>query len=224
MASGEANNLPMLRRMITTGLPIFLSTGMSPLNEIDTAVGRVQASGSPLAVFQCTTAYPCPPDKIGLNLIEFLRERYGCTVGLSDHSGTIYAGLAAATMGVDVIEVHITLSREMFGPDVPASVTTAELRQLVKGIRFIEEMKANPIDKDEMAVEMAPLRDLFTKSIVARTDLPAGIIVGEENLALKKPGTGIAADHLPDLLGRRLLRDVKKDDLLKEEDLEAVSR
>ena len=96
------------------------------------AVERVTACGIPLTVLQCTSAYPCPPEKIGLNLLPFFRERYGCSVGLSDHSGTIFPGLAATTLGIDVLEIHVTLSREMFGPDVPASISTSELRQLVE--------------------------------------------------------------------------------------------
>ena len=169
---------------------------------------------------QCTSAYPCPPEKIGLNLIPFFRERYGCGVGLSDHSGTIYSGLAAAAVGIDVLEVHVTLSREMFGPDVPASVTTAELRQLVEGIRFIEKMNANPVDKDLAAAETAPLRNLFTKSVVTRADLPAGAVLREEYLTLKKPGTGIPAARLKEVIGRRLKRQVSADTMLSEDDLE----
>ena len=115
-------------------------------------------------MLQCTSAYPCPPENIGLNLLPFFRDRYGCSVGLSDHSGTIYAGLAAVTLGATMLEVHVTFSREMFGPDVPASITLEELRQLVDGIRFIEAMTAHPVDKDAMAETMVPLRHLFTKS------------------------------------------------------------
>src|SRR5438309_788566 len=83
---------------------------------------------------------------------------------LSVHSGMIYPGLAAATVGIDALEVHVTLSREMFGPDVKSSVTTTELRQLVDGIRFIERMKLSPVSKDEMAAELAPVRSMFSKS------------------------------------------------------------
>jgi N,N'-diacetyllegionaminate synthase len=219
VASGEVSNTPMFERMAATGLPILLSTGMSTIAEIDAAAKRVKAHRSPLTVLQCTSAYPCPPEKVGLNLLQFFRKRYDCAVGLSDHSGTIYSGLAAATLGIEVLEVHVTLSREMFGPDVAASVTTQELRQLVEGIRFIEKMRANPVSKDEMAVEMAPLRDLFTKSIVARMDLPAGTVLEEKHLAVKKPGTGIPAAQLPDLLGRTLRRSVKADHPLQESDL-----
>ena len=220
VASGEVNNRPMFERMIGTGLPILLSTGMSPLSEIDLAVQRVKSRGVSLAVLQCTSAYPCPPEKVGLNMIPILRQRYQCGVGLSDHSGTIFAGLAAATLGIEVLEVHVAFSREMFGPDVPASVTTGELRQLVEGVRFIERMKSNPVDKDEMARDAALLRNLFMKSVVAQEDLPAGTVLREKHLATKKPGTGIPVERLPELLGRRLRRNLKADEFLKEEDLE----
>ncbi len=219
VASGEASNAPMFERMAATGLPILLSTGMSPLAEIDAAVEFVKEHGLPLVVLQCTSVYPCPPEKIGLNLVPFFRERYGCGVGLSDHSGVIYSGLAAATLGIEALEVHVTLSRQMFGPDVPVSITTAELRQLVDGIRFIERMNAHPLDKDAMAEELTPMRSLFTKSIVARIDLPAGTLLQDAHLTLKKPGTGIPAARLPELIGRTLRRAVKADQLLQERDL-----
>ena len=218
--SGEVGTLPMFERMAETGLPFLLSTGMSPLAEIDVAVEWIKAKDLPLAVLQCTSAYPCPPEEVGLNVIPFFRERYGCPVGLSDHSGTIYPGLAAVTLGIEVLEVHVTLSREMFGPDVPASVTTAELRQLVEGIRFIERMRANPVHKDAVAREMAPLRDLFTKSVVARVDLKAGTVLREEHLTTKKPGIGIPAARLADVIGRRLNRAVHADEMLSFDDFD----
>jgi len=219
IASGELGNPAFLERIADTGKPVLLSTGMSPLAEIDAAVERLRARALRLAVLQCTSAYPCPPEKIGLNMIPFFRRRFGCAVGLSDHSGTIYPGLAAATLGIEVLEVHVTLSREMFGPDVAASVTTAELAQLVAGVRFIERMRAHPIDKEAMAREMAPLRRSFTKSLVARVDLPAGTVLAQEHLAAKKPGTGIPADRFAELLGRRLKTAVARDQLLRFEDL-----
>lgn len=219
IASGEVSNTLMFERMVATGLPIILSTGMSSLQEIDSAVERVKAKGLPLTVLQCTSAYPCPPEKIGLNVIPFFRDRYGCNVGLSDHSGTIYPGLAAATLGIDVLETHVTLSREMFGPDVAASVTTTELLQLVQGFRYIEKINSNPVSKDAMAVETTPLRELFTKSIVARIDLPAGTVLQQEHLSLKKPGTGIPAANLKDLVNRTLKRPVAADALLSWDDL-----
>jgi N-acetylneuraminate synthase len=220
VASGEIGNVRMLEAMALTEKPVLLSTGMSPLGEIDSAVERVQAHDVPLAVLQCSSSYPCPPEKIGLNMIAEFRDRYGCAVGLSDHSGTIYAGLAAAALGIDVLEVHVTLSREMFGPDVPASVTTAELRELVEGIRFIEQAMAHPVDKDAMASELAPMRNLFMKSIVARVDLPAGTVLQEEHLAVKKPASGIPADRFADVLNRKLKRNIPANALLREDDFE----
>jgi len=220
VASGEVSNSPALQRMIDTGLPVILSSGMSPLAELDDAVHQVKSSGLPLAVLQCTSSYPCPPEHVGLNMIDVFKERYGCAVGLSDHSGLIYPGLAAATLGAEVLEVHVALSREMFGPDIPVSITAAELRQLVEGVRFIEQMKANPVGKDEMAERLAPLRDLFTKSIVARVPVRAGTILGDEHLAIKKPGIGIPASSLPEILGHRLLRDVAADEMLGRNDIE----
>ena len=220
VASGEVNNLPLFERMLQTGIPVLLSSGMSPLDELDRAVEAVRARGVPFAVLQCTSAYPCPPERLGLNLIPLLAHRYGCPVGLSDHSGTIYAGLAAVVLGVKVLEVHVTMSREMFGPDVPASITTAELRDLVQGVRFLEKALASPVDKDAMAAELGPLRSMFTKSIVLRRDLPEGAVLREEDLAFKKPGTGIPAAHVAKVLGRRLRRSVAADTLLTEDDLE----
>jgi N,N'-diacetyllegionaminate synthase len=220
VASGEVNNDVMFNRMASTGQPVWLSTGMSPLSEIEAAVHRVKSQRLPLTLMQCTSTYPCPPEKIGLNMLEEFRTRFGCNVGLSDHSGKIYAGLAAVTLGIQVLEVHVTLSREMFGPDVGSSVTSEELKKLVEGTRAIECMLANPVDKDAMANQLTPLRSLFTKSIVARTDLPPGTILGEQHLALKKPGSGIPPHRLSEILGRTLKRAIPADTLLHEDDLE----
>jgi len=141
-------------------------------------------------------------------------------VGLSDHSGTICAGLAAAALGIDLLEVHVVFSRECFGPDVRASVTTGELSQLTEGIRFIEKARANPVNKDAMARELSDLRSIFGHSVTAARDLPAGSRLTETDLALKKPGTGIPAHRLKDVVNRRLKRAVTENTLLSEDDLE----
>jgi len=224
VASGETSNTMLLDRILDTRAPVLLSTGMSPIAEVDAAVARVRARDVNVGVFQCTTAYPCPPERVGLNLIPFYRERYGCWVGLSDHSATIYPGLAGAALGMDMLEVHVALSREMFGPDVVASITTSELRQLVEGVRFVERMRANPVDKEASAAATAPLRRLFTRSLVARTDLPAGTVLAREHVAVKKPGTGLPPDRLDGIIGRRLARAVAADQLLAAEDIEGLTR
>ena len=220
IASGEIGNFQLLDRITETGDPVILSSGMSDLNEMDAAVDFLRAKGNQLAVLQCTSAYPCPPEAVGLNLLNTFRERYSVPVGLSDHSGNIFAGLAAVTLGAEVLEVHVTLSREMFGPDVKSSVTTSELGQLVDGCRQIERMTASTVEKEVLTDEMKSLRSMFTKSVVAGADLPAGTILKTEHLKLKKPGHGVPPQQMPHLFGRTLLRDVRKDQVVMFQDLE----
>lgn len=218
VGSGEVSNGPLLDRVAATGLPVLLSSGMSSFGELDGAVARL--GGSPFAVLQCTSAYPAPPEQLGLNVLAELRDRYAAPVGLSDHSGTIFGSLAAVALGADVVEVHVTLSREMFGPDVPASLTPDELRTLVQGVDFLYRARTNPVDKDVFAVEAGPLRALFTKSVVARRDLPAGTVLAPDDLTLKKPGTGLGPEHLKALVGRRTRHELPADTLLAESDVE----
>ena len=220
VASGEINNLPLLEQMIGSGDPIILSSGMSDWDELDEAVRLVQKAGNPLAVLQCTSAYPCPPEKIGLNMLEELQTRFNCPVGLSDHSGNIFASLAATALGAEVLEVHVTLSREMFGPDVPASIITKELKQLVEGVRSIEKMLVNPVNKEDVAGELAPVRQIFSKSIYAGEFIQEGTTLLAEHLKLKKPGKGLPASHLPNLIGKVTRRNLKKDELILMEDVE----
>ena len=112
------------------------------------------------------------------------------------------------------------MSREMFGPDVVASVTTAELAELIRGVRAIETMLAHPVDKRQADARAAPLREIFLKSVVPADDLPSGTSLDEDNITTKKPGTGISAARYRSLIGRRLVRDVKKDVPLVEQDLD----
>lgn len=220
VGSGEIGTLPMLERMARTGKPVLLSNGLADWATLDTAVETVRTAGAPLAIFQCTTAYPCPPERVGLNVIEQLRTRYDCPAGLSDHSGKIFAGLAAGTLGANLLEMHIVLDRDCFGPDVPASLTTSEFKQLVDGVRFIETALGSRIDKDAAAAELADLRRVFGKSVVAARDLPAGQRLQEQDLAIKKPGSGIPAAELTKVYGRVLRAAVSKDTLLQETDFE----
>lgn len=220
VASGEIGNLPLLERIARTRRLVILSSGMSPMGELDAAVACCRAAGAPFAVMQCTTAYPCPPEQIGLNLLDEFRRRYDCLVGLSDHSGTVFPGLTAVALGAKAVEVHVTLSRQMFGPDVPASITPNELEQLVTGARFIERMLSHPVDKDAFADEAQSLRRIFTRSVVARRDLAARTRITAGDLAMKKPGTGIPPARLGEVVGRRLRRDIRRDEQLRDEDLD----
>lgn len=219
VASGEVRNRDLLAAMAETGGPVYLSTGMSPLAEIDAAVEALGAFDVPVSVLQCTSMYPTPPEQVGLNLLADFRTRWGLPVGLSDHSGTPWPSLAAVTLGAEVIEVHATLSRHAFGPDVPASLTPEELGRMVEGIRWLTRARAHPVDKDAVADDLAGMRALFMKSAVARRDLAAGHVLAADDLAAKKPGSGIPAERIPDLVGRALARDVAADTLLALDDL-----
>jgi N,N'-diacetyllegionaminate synthase len=121
-----------------TGKPILLSSGMSSLRELDETIAFLKPFKNDLTVLQCTTAYPTLPEQWGLNVIPLLKERYGLPIGYSDHSGDIFACLAASTLGATVLEFHVVFDKRMFGPDTPASLTIEQVKQLVTGIRQLE--------------------------------------------------------------------------------------
>jgi N,N'-diacetyllegionaminate synthase len=221
VGAGETTNLPMIGRMARTGKPVVLSSGMSSWQDLDRAVAAVRTAGAPVALLQCTTMYPCPPEKTGINVMAEIRQRYGCPTGLSDHSGTIYAGLMAAALGADMVEVHVCLSRDAFGPDISSSITIPQLAELADGVRFIRAALANPVNKESMADELAGLRAIFQKSLVAARDLPAGRTLLAEDIAMKKPGTGIPAARFEEFRGRRLARPLAANQMILESDLDS---
>ncbi len=223
VGSGEINNAAMLEAMASSSQPVILSSGMSSFDEIDLAVERVRRHDTRLAVLQCSSSYPCPPDLVGLNVIDELRKRYDTAVGLSDHSATIWPGVAAAMLGIEVLEVHLTLSRRMFGPDVSSSLTTKELGRLVEGVRAVETMRANPVDKRTVPENVAALRSVFMKSVVAGRDLAAGTVLEASDLAAKKAGpVAIPAEQAETLVGRRTRRALVGDERIAPDDLEEV--
>ncbi len=220
VASGELGSRAILEAMKATGAPFLVSSGMSPWAELDALVAELREAGRDRAVLQCTTRYPTPLEQVGLNVMAEMRTRYGCPVGLSDHSGAPYATMAAIARGADVIEAHLTLDRRMFGPDVPASLTVAEFREVVAFRDALARIDAHPVDKDAMAQELAPLRAMFRRSLAPERALARGTILEAGMLAAKKPSTGIPETRLADVLGRRLARDVVPERLLRWEDLE----
>jgi len=221
IASGEVNNPLLLERVAKTGVPILLSTGLCSDAELDQAVNLFQRMDRPIGMFQCTSAYPCPPNRVDLPRMRRLADRYDCPVGLSDHSGTIYAGLAAATLGAHLIEVHVTMSRHMPGPDVAASVTGEQLRDLVAGCRWIEQA-VRPVAREtgdrRAEADRQLLRSMFGKSLVARCDLPRGTVLGKEHLDARKPAIGIPVGAYQDVIGKRLVRNMAAGERLAESD------
>ncbi len=220
VGSGEFRSDDLLARLCETGFPVIFSTGMSTWQEIETAVAAFQEQKSPLALLQCTSRYPTPLEEVGLNVIDDLRNRFDVPVGLSDHSGSIYPSLAALARGANLIEVHLTLDRRLFGPDVPVSLTPDEMRKVCEARDAFAVMDANPVDKETMAKNLSTMRDLFTKSLAVTRPLAAGTRLTPDMLTSKKPGTGIPAGDLGGFVGRTLARDVSPDRLLSLEDID----
>ena len=217
IGSGEVTNLALIGAAAATGKPVLVSSGMSTWDELDAAV---EAAGENASVLQCTSAYPTPPERVGLNLLAELRERYGKPVGFSDHSLGPYAAFAAVALGATIVEKHFTLSKEMYGPDASLALEPHELDELVDGIREISAILAARVDKDAEAQALAEMKQIFEKSVVATTDIPAGATIERDMLAAKKPGTGIPARRLPELVGMRARRDLAADSVLTEDDVE----
>ena len=219
IASGEINNDQILDSISESGKEIYLSTGMSSIDEIDSAVEKIKKRNLPLTIMQCTSMYPTPPDKIGLNNINLFKERYNCNVGLSDHSSSIFTGIAAASLGINALEVHVTFDKNMFGPDTSSSLTISELKTLIEGVRYIENILNNDVDKNKIAAELKPLKKIFSKSIVYKKDLPKNSIITKSKICFKKPGNGVDPSDIKKVIGKKLAKDVKSDDLLLMSDL-----
>ncbi len=223
VASGEINNLILLDSVACTGKPILLSTGMSPYVEIDKAINILTKGLQELMIFQCTSEYPVEPKHLGLNLIRDFKERYNLPVGLSDHSGNIFSGLAAISLGADALEVHVTFSKDMFGPDVPASITFQELSTLVEGARWIREALNHPVNKDLYSSSFEEYRRIFMKSFVASKDIPAGHKFTFTDVKTKKPCIGIPASEPERLIGKNSARFIKEGSFIMQEDVQNVS-
>ena len=219
VGSGDLANPLLLERLARTGKEVILSTGLGALEEIDAAVAMMRERNVPVAVLQCTTKYPTAAQDIGLPWLATLRERYACPVGLSDHSGTIYAALGAVALGATVIEAHITFDRRMFGPDAKASLTVDEFAELVRGVRFLEHARGRGPDKavDESKQE---LRRMFGKALAVNRDMQAGETLRFEDLESKKPADGgLSVAKMKDVVGSRLNQSKKRWDFLMPGDL-----
>ncbi len=217
--SGEVTNLPLLEVIGQTGKPIFLSTGMSSWAELDKAVETILRYHNRLTILQCTSEYPCPYDRVGMNVMLEIKERYKLPVGLSDHTMTSYAAFAAVVSGASVIEKHVTFSRHMYGSDASHSLEPAEFAELVRGIRAIEAVLSNPVDKNNVE-GFRMMKEAFEKSVVSVVDIPKGKAITREMIGIKKPGTGLPPRRYKEILGRRALRHISANKVLQEEDVD----
>lgn len=215
IGSGEVTNFLLLEKIARTGKPIILSSGMSSLAELDAAIEFLQPFGNDLSILQCTTAYPTPPERVGLNVMAVLQQRYpGLKVGLSEHTALVETGIAAAALGADILEFHAVFDRRMFGPDAASSLTIDEVKRLVDSVRNVEMMLANPIDKTDNS-QYSGLKAIFEKSLAVSRDLPAGHVLTFDDLEAKKPaGYGIAASEFRAVIGRQLIAPLGRYDFL----------
>ena len=220
LASGEITNCFLLEKLAELKQPVIMSTGMSSWQELRQTAEFFLQAGVELSILQCTTAYPTAPEQIGLNVMEEIAQRFGVPVGLSDHSGSIFPALAAVARGAQIIEVHVCMSRYDFGPDTSSSLTVEELKTLVEGIRFLERIFSNPVDKDLQARKLEPLHDIFTKSLYLRQEVTPGTVLTREMLGAKKPCAGVPVTCLEDVLGSTVKHTIPKGAFLKQEDLQ----
>jgi N,N'-diacetyllegionaminate synthase len=218
IGSGEITNLLLLEKVARTSKPVILSSGMSAFYELEQAIAFLKSFGNHLTVLQCTTAYPTKPEEWGLNVMAEFKERFNIPIGFSDHSGDIYACLAAAALGAQVLEFHAVFDQRMFGPDAKASITIDRISDLVKGVRAIEKSLNVKVNKEEDQ-KFKDLKIMFGKTLATNKDLPRGHVVTFNDLESKKPGDqGIRAGEYRSVIGKKLKKAVQAYDFLTKND------
>ena len=214
--SGEINNLPYLKDISKRGKPIIISTGMSTMDEIRSAIDiLIQSSLSKddITVLHCNTEYPTPMKDVNLNAMVNMGNELDVKVGYSDHTLGIEVAIAAVALGAEVIEKHFTLDRSFSGPDHSASLEPNELKSMVTSIRNIEFALGDGIKRPSESEKKNI--SIVRKSIIAKKDIKKGELFSEDNLSTKRPGTGISPMLWDDLIGRIAQKSFQKDDLIK---------
>ena len=208
--SGEITNLPYLRKINSYKKNVILSTGMSNLDEIQAALDVLK--DCKVSLLHCTTEYPCPLEAVNLRAIQTMKDRFGLETGYSDHTNGIEVSVAAAAMGATIIEKHFTLDKTMPGPDHIASLEPEELKNLVQSIRNIEKALGNGI-KEIQPHERKNL-EIARKSIVAKCPIKQGELFTEENITVKRPGSGISPMNWDNIIGTKALKNYMPDELI----------
>lgn len=219
--SGEVSNTPMLDKVAETGKPILMSSGMSSWAELDAAVATIRKYHNILVVMQCTSAYPCPPERVGLNVLGEMAARWSVPVGFSDHTLENNACFAAVALGATVVEKHLTFSRAMYGSDAKHSAEPAQFKALVRGLREITDMLNHKVDKDDLT-EYREMKRIFEKSVVSVTHIPAGTVITREMIDVKKPGNGFPAARMDEVIGSIATTDILAESLISLADFKAA--
>jgi sialic acid synthase SpsE len=215
--SGEMTHLPLQRHIARKRKPMIVSTGMSTPEEIDRTVQVIRAEGASFALMHCTSTYPTPFEHVQLDCIPALQTKYGVPVGFSDHTLGNVAAFAAVALGANLFEKHFTTSRTLPGPDQQGSMEPKELEELVRGIRSIARARGatKTIQPGEQDV-----RNMALHSVVSVRDIAAGAAVTANDVWAKRPGTGIPARQLGEVIGRVAKRAIAKDRLVVWDDLQ----
>jgi N,N'-diacetyllegionaminate synthase len=214
--SGEITNLPYLRKIGGLKKKIILSTGMADMREIENALDILVGAGTPkdsITVLHCNTEYPTPMEDVNLKAMLAIRDTFGVNIGYSDHTSGIEVPIAAVALGAAVIEKHFTLDKNMDGPDHKASLEPKELKTMVNAIRTIEKAMGDGI-KSPSPSELRN-KPVVRKSIVAARDINKGDIFTEDNITVKRPGTGISPMEWDSIIDRKAIRDFNEDELIE---------
>ena len=217
IGSGELTDIPTLKVIASFGKPMILSTGMAEWHEIDETMAAIRPINERIALMNCTSEYPAKHEDVNLGVIQQLRNRYDVVVGHSDHTPDIYTCFAAVALGAKLIEKHIILDRRQPGPDQSVSIEPFELYELVKGIRRIEVALG---DKKTVHDQEKPIRTWARRSVVSLQDIPRGASITPEMVWTKRPGTGIPAKYLDEVIGKIAKVDIPKDHLIDWAELE----
>ena len=214
--SGEITNLPYLRHIGGMDMPIIMSTGMSTLDEVRDALNILLEAGAKkdkITILHCNTEYPTPMEDVNLKAMITIRDELGVNIGYSDHTLGIEIPVAAVAMGAKVIEKHFTLDRTMPGPDHAASLEPEELKAMVAAIRNIEKAMGDGVKKTSKSEDKNI--HIVRKSIVAKKSIKKGELFSEENLTIKRPGTGISPMEWDNLINKKSKKDFDIDVLIK---------
>ena len=218
ISSTDLNNIPLLKCVAAYGKPVILSTGMSTMNEVRESVGAILSKGNKkLILMQCTANYPPDVKDASLNVIEAFRDKFNMLVGYSDHLVSAQAAVAAVAKGACVYEAHFTLDNNLPGPDHKSSATPAVLSRIVRDIRITERLLGS-FEKRVTASEKETRKKL-RRSIVANRNIKAGVIIAKNDIAVKRPGTGLPPKYYFLLMGKIAKRDIKKDSLINLRDV-----
>lgn len=213
IASYEVNHLPLIEHCAKTGKPLIISTGMASLADIERALDTANAAGATqIVLLHCAINYPPRFEDLNLRAIQTLAGAFGVPIGWSDHTMGHTADVVAVALGACVVEKHYTLDRDQDGPDHPFAMEPAELTAMVTAIREAEQSLGSPVKRVTEA-EQEMFR-LGRRSLVAAHDLRAGQPLSADDIAVKRPGYGIAVHERDHVVGRRPSRDIEADEIL----------